>query len=862
DDQRRSLEEALRQCDGHRVQVLLLVRDEFWMDLTRFLWALEVRLVEGGNSAAVDLFDLDHARRVLLALGRAHRRLALPPHELSTDHEAFLDQALAGLARDDRVVCVRLVLLAELLRAKPWVPETLHTLGGVERIGVMILDEAFSAASADPRNRAHRRAAREVLARLVPARGVAIKGHMIARERLLEASGYAAQPQDFDELMWTLDHQLRVITPADPAGRSDDASSQDGRPRFYQLTHDYLIPDLRAWLLRDRQQTLRGRAELRLQEFAVLWSDDRKATFLPTTWEWVVLVLLTARRRWTAAEKSMMRAATMRQLKKGAVLAAAVATIGLFGVWKYQEFQARSLVASLRTAGIDQVPRLVGDMHQYRRWAVPMLREELADKPASLRSVLPARLALLDSDPSQAEILADRMIDPEASSAVVLTIRDALRPERERVVGRLWRALEDVSRPPASRLRAAMALADFAPPTPVEGGRWTGVASATAENLVRVLDESPSDYAPFVGAIAPARGQLLSGLTAMFRNPDDRRHSLVTNLLVDLARDDPTAVAELAMSSDPDGFAKFFPLIQRHRTTLLPRFREIAAKSMVNASEEESIRLSRRRALAAVALIRLGEPDAAWPVYRVEPDPNARSFLIHRGDRYGVHLRALLDRLDLGADLAAVRGLLLAVGRHADLRGSATRARAIGGRFLASPDAGALAAAEWMLRQLPGDPPPALRPTPYAPGRSWYVTDKGHVMIVIDARHVPGINRAYAIASKETSINQMRRFRPDYWFEPTKYESPGDGPAGVVKWSGAIDYCQWLNREEKVPDDQSCYPVDERDRHDRLPVADTAKPGYRPPTKAEFEYACRAMTRTRRFFGDDLDLIAAYARFG
>ncbi len=54
---------ALRQCDGGRVQTLVLVRDDFWMAVTRFLRAIEVPLVQGGNSAPVELFDAGHARR-------------------------------------------------------------------------------------------------------------------------------------------------------------------------------------------------------------------------------------------------------------------------------------------------------------------------------------------------------------------------------------------------------------------------------------------------------------------------------------------------------------------------------------------------------------------------------------------------------------------------------------------------------------------------------------------------------------------------------------------------------------------------------------------------------------------------------
>jgi len=35
-----------------------------------------------------------------------------------------------------------------------------------------------------------------------------------------------------------------------------------------QLSHDSLVPDLRVWLLRDRQQTLRGRALERAKRYS------------------------------------------------------------------------------------------------------------------------------------------------------------------------------------------------------------------------------------------------------------------------------------------------------------------------------------------------------------------------------------------------------------------------------------------------------------------------------------------------------------------------------------------------------------------------------------------------------------------
>src|SRR5262249_2364540 len=82
-----SLADALRQCNGGRVQALLLVRDDFWMAISRFMQELELPLREGENSAPVHLFDARHTRKVLAAFGRAFG--ALPDGPLTAEHNRF-----------------------------------------------------------------------------------------------------------------------------------------------------------------------------------------------------------------------------------------------------------------------------------------------------------------------------------------------------------------------------------------------------------------------------------------------------------------------------------------------------------------------------------------------------------------------------------------------------------------------------------------------------------------------------------------------------------------------------------------------------------------------------------------------------
>ncbi|HEV3259879.1 MAG TPA: DUF4145 domain-containing protein, partial [Gemmataceae bacterium] len=297
------LSRALRQCDGEHIQCLALVRDDFWMAVTRFMGDLNIEFVQGQNIAPVDLFDLLHARSVLVAFGRGYGRVSDDP---SREQEAFLGQAVQGLSQDGWVVCVRLALFAQTVKGRPWTPATLRKVGGTEGVGVAFLEETFSSAAASTRNRLHQEAARSVLKALLPEQGSDIKGNMQSHYKLLEASGYTRRPKDFEELLRTLDGELRLITPTQPPEQQPSASAE----KYYQLTHDYLVPALRDWLTRKQKETMRGRAELRLAERAALWQARPESRYLPAWWEWANIRLLTRKQDWNDLQQRMMNQAT------------------------------------------------------------------------------------------------------------------------------------------------------------------------------------------------------------------------------------------------------------------------------------------------------------------------------------------------------------------------------------------------------------------------------------------------------------------------------------------------------------------------------------------------------------------------
>ena len=310
-----------------------MVRDDFWMAAIRFMRELEVRLLDGQNSAAVDLFPIRHAEKVLAAFGRAFGVLPDASTELSKDQKQFLAQAVSGFAQEGKVICVRLALFAEMMKGKTWTPATLKEVGGTEGVGVTFLEETFSTATAPPEHRYHQKAARGVLKALLPDSGTDLKGHMRSYAALLEASGYENRPSEFDDLIRILDSEIRLITPTDPEGKAgaDESASQiQSGQKYYQLTHDYLVRSLRDWLTRKQRETRRGRAELRLAERAALWQAKPENRHLPSWWEYLTAVWLVPAKNRTPLQQTMLRkAGRVHAVRWGS----AMAVLLLIGYW-------------------------------------------------------------------------------------------------------------------------------------------------------------------------------------------------------------------------------------------------------------------------------------------------------------------------------------------------------------------------------------------------------------------------------------------------------------------------------------------------------------------------------------------------
>jgi serine/threonine protein kinase/tetratricopeptide (TPR) repeat protein len=347
-----SLTEALRQCDGGVVQAIIMVRDDFWISVSRFLRELDIPILEQENSTLVDLFDLQHAEKVLGLFGRSFGKLPDSMKDWNEDHVQFIKQAVLGLSQERKVISVRLAVFAEMMKSRDWTPTALREVGGIEGVGVTFLEETFSSRHALIQHRQHQEAARGLLGSLLPISGTDIKGTMSSTDALRIASGYESRPREFEQLLQMLDKSLRLITPVDAdLLNSADSESRtlDSSPRntsagtHYQLTHDFLVPSLRDWLTQKQRESRRGRAALKLAERAQVWSTKREARHLPSLFEWAYMRFATDAKRWTEPQKLMMRSAAKWHLRTWSTVGLTLITLilGLGYVFLSQERRFR-----------------------------------------------------------------------------------------------------------------------------------------------------------------------------------------------------------------------------------------------------------------------------------------------------------------------------------------------------------------------------------------------------------------------------------------------------------------------------------------------------------------------------------------
>lgn len=886
----------LRQCDGNRLKAVLLVRDDFWVPLSRLLEFVEVPFSNGENAQYVDLFDINHARRVLHEFGHAYGQLPSAKSQLTSEQERFLEEAVDTLASNGSVFPVRIAVFAEMIKSRSWSLATLRQFGGVEGVGVRFLEETFESEAASARFRQYAPAVAKVLNTLLPDSNSLIRGASPTYSELRTQSGFDDDPRSFSELIGILDHELRLIsvtrdvvqTGSTSLESTDSGSiSDDSR---YLLAHEYLIPSVREWLNRRRRDSVRGRTILLYEDCLADWKVRGSAGSLPGFVDWCRFHLMLQPPKMVDEGQVMMRAADRYHGLRVASIAVLTVLLAFCGYTIWDRNQTDVLAMQIQTASVAELPALAEIARSRRPEVVYQIEDWLQqeDLPADRYLVGVATLTYLGRESDDTlQYLLDA--DPRERRAVC----EMLAKSSDTLVEDVKAHLVSDENPLTERLAAAQALA-LLHPRDVDLLTLIEVNEALTNELIRqqmYSGEFIDDWTTSFDSVAELMIEKLS--STAFNDARTPESVEATKLVLRWCRGNAKRTFDYLLDVQSwQETPEFLEAIQQTVPENIDRLKSLVDSVIVdldssetsyasdvdssetsNASDVDSSEASyasdvdfRRAGHAVVLLAELEGTDHLYTSLRRRIEPALRVEVIHRlaksrvkTDLIGQFLTEVTIRekpekqINVDSQAALLKVLSMRPRPSQSIRDS-VYGRAQASNVAEVHSSALLCLANW--EELDKFKPRTDQPID-GDTRQWRINSQGQILIRIPATPLigPSLHASNSPLSPfdlefmatEVSTEQYLKFRPGDYIN-YDVSATGHHPANVVTFAEAVAYSRWLTEVEGLGEDEQCYPpVDDVDAG----VPDGWQPysnyrertGYRLPTMDEWEFAVRGGIR-------------------